>query len=164
MTKTKHRLIMTSIASHFWIVAILLSGAAVAHADSSTTEELVDRIYFSSGSAALSKDAKPALAALATLLLKDMTLKAVRIEGHADQRGKDGVNQLLSERRTRAVQNYLLAQGVPVTKTMVVSMGARRPLRAGENTVAHSRNRRVDLLLIRNQDSLTREVSTSERP
>lgn len=143
---------MTSRVLCILMLTVMATGNALAQSRDSTTEELVDRIYFSSGSAALSKDAKPALQALTTLLLKDMTLKAVRIEGHSDQRGRDSVNQSLSERRTRSVQSYLLAQGVPASKILVVNMGERRPRHAGEPPV-HSRNRRVDLFLIRNSEN-----------
>ena len=152
---------MKTTLANLLSMTVLATGVAMAEPEPSSGE-LVDRIYFSSGSAALSKDAKPALSTLATLLLKDMSLKGVRIEGHTDQRGSDGANQLLSERRTKAVQNYLLAQGVPVTKILIVNLGARRPIRGSKDTVAQSRNRRVDLLLIRKQDNLLPEASPSE--
>jgi outer membrane protein OmpA-like peptidoglycan-associated protein/outer membrane protein W len=67
------------------------------------------------------------------------------IEGHTDSVGADAYNRALSERRARAVRDYLASRGLDPQRMRVVGYGETRP--AGDNSTASGRaeNRRVVL-------------------
>ena len=69
---------------------------------------------------------------------------AVRLEGHADERGDEEYNLALGERRAGAVKRYLTDLGVPGSKIRTVSYGEAKPAVAGHNEAAWRYNRRVE--------------------
>lgn len=71
---------------------------------------------------------------------------AVRLEGHADERGSREYNIGLGERRVQAVRQILLLQGVTGTQISSVSYGEERPAVLGSDEEAWSLNRRVELI------------------
>lgn len=77
--------------------------------------------------------------------LRENTSMAVRLEGHADERGTPEYNLALAERRAIAVQRYLQVQGVSTGQLEVISYGEERPVARGTGEQNWSRNRRVEL-------------------
>jgi len=67
------------------------------------------------------------------------------LEGHADERGTREYNLALGQRRSEAVANYLIANGVKRSQLSVKSYGEERPLSLGSNDSAWSKNRRVEI-------------------
>lgn len=55
--------------------------------------------------------------------LGQTNVQSVRVEGHTDFMGSEKYNQALSERRANVVANYLVSNGVPVSKTSAVGLG-----------------------------------------
>lgn len=70
--------------------------------------------------------------------------RAIRLEGHADERGTRQYNEALGERRAQAVQAYLQSKGVN-SPIEVVSYGEEKPAVETSNEYAWSQNRRVEL-------------------
>ncbi|MGL4734057.1 MAG: peptidoglycan-associated lipoprotein Pal [Enterovibrio sp.] len=70
----------------------------------------------------------------------------VTIEGHADERGTPEYNIALGERRAKAVQMFLQAQGVPMSQLSIVSYGEERPLVLGHTEHEYQQNRRAVLV------------------
>jgi outer membrane protein OmpA-like peptidoglycan-associated protein len=71
------------------------------------------------------------------------------INGHTDSTGSEGLNQVLSENRAKAVADYLLAQGVPREQIAVVQgFGKSQPL--DPNNLA--KNRRVEVQIVGRKD------------
>ena len=70
---------------------------------------------------------------------------AVRLEGHADERGSREYNLALGERRAKAIANYLILQGIDRSRIETVSYGEERPAALGSDEESWSRNRRVEL-------------------
>jgi hypothetical protein len=54
------------------------------------------------------------------------------LEGHADIRGTDAFNQLLTERRVNSVKAYLVAQGIPEANIETIAYGKQRNLSTDE--------------------------------
>ena len=52
----------------------------------------------------------------------------ITLEGHADQRGSDAINQALSERRVASVKNFLVQQGVPENAIETKAFGKQHNL------------------------------------
>ena len=73
---------------------------------------------------------------------------AITITGHTDARGDDAYNQRLSERRARAVADYLIGAGLASERFTVEGLGKAHPLDTGGSDEAHARNRRVELGIV----------------
>jgi OOP family OmpA-OmpF porin len=79
--------------------------------------------------------------------LKSPELEGVRfrIEGHADARGSDEYNEILSERRANAVRNYLIrTHGVDPDRIVAMGKGKRELFRP--DAPAADENRRVSFV------------------
>jgi outer membrane protein OmpA-like peptidoglycan-associated protein/flagellar hook assembly protein FlgD len=76
----------------------------------------------------------------------------VLIEGHTDDIGKEEYNLDLSERRARAVHDYLVSRGIRIDRLKYVGMGETVPLYPNDSDENRRRNRRVEFMLIKQQE------------
>ena len=106
-------------------------------------------MMFDSGSARLKKDAKQLLDRIALYVTNDKTIKSLKITGHTDSIGFKYLNQLLSQRRARAVSKYLISKGVPKNKLIMSGKGEARPHVSNVSVTGRKFNRRVQVQLIR---------------
>jgi OmpA-OmpF porin, OOP family len=86
---------------------------------------------FDFDSAVLRADAGPALDDLARQLT-EADYQKIEVVGHADRIGRAEYNQQLSEKRARAVREYLAAHGIDGSKIAVSGVGSIEPLTAGD--------------------------------
>lgn len=107
-----------------------------------------DTIFFATDKSDIDAEDQQVLAAQAKWLLANPNVRA-SIEGHADERGTREYNQALGERRANAAKNYLVAQGVPEARLLVVSWGKERPVAPGSNEQAWAQNRRSVTVVVR---------------
>jgi len=105
-------------------------------------EEAGDRVFFSSGSAALGSKARTALAAQARWLNKHRGLEAT-IEGHADEPGTDEQNLILSTQRAKAVRQRLVEEGVAPARLKIVARGRMRRVAVCNEAACRAQNRRA---------------------
>jgi len=70
---------------------------------------------------------------------------AVRIEGHADERGSTDYNLSLGERRAQEVLRFLQRQGIDAGRVRTLSYGEEQPVANGSNEEAWSQNRRAEV-------------------
>ncbi len=77
--------------------------------------------------------------------LGDNTRLRVRLEGHADERGSREYNIGLGERRSQAVRQMLMIQGVSASQISTVSFGEERPASFGSSEPDYAQNRRVEI-------------------
>ncbi|BDU15803.1 OmpA family protein [Lysobacter auxotrophicus] len=85
-------------------------------------------VNFNFDKSTLRADAVSILAEAAEILKRHPELN-VEVAGHTDQCGKDGYNQKLSERRARAVYDYLTSHGVSASRLAgPIGYGESRPL------------------------------------
>lgn len=87
----------------------------------------------------------------------------VEIQGHTDSFGGDESNLLLSERRAKAVQQYLMANidDRGATEITAVGYGETVPLANNETPEGRSRNRRIDLLIRPNMEVLLQRLASN---
>lgn len=104
-------------------------------------------IYFAFDSSELNGPARNALDIVADNLKSRSYVVAVA-NGHADRTGTEAYNQALSERRAKAVADYLVSAGVPQTQLRTRAFGETRPATAGDTPEQRARNRRVEINLI----------------
>ncbi|MEM8909044.1 MAG: OmpA family protein, partial [Bacteroidota bacterium] len=111
----------------------------------------VDHIYYQLNEFQLNADAKAALSPLIDLLQKD-DKSTLRILSHTDARGSALYNRRLSERRAKAVQQYLIQQGIVAERIVAIGMGESDLLNACDDQLIcteeeHRANRRTEFEL-----------------
>lgn len=94
-----------------------------------------------------SSDLKPEAMRALDVHAKDLQSNGARVvlEGHTDERGTREYNMALGERRAKAVQRYLVLQGVSPAQLELVSYGEERPVAMGNDEQSWAQNRRVEL-------------------
>jgi peptidoglycan-associated lipoprotein len=107
-----------------------------------------DTIFFNTDQSDIDDQDRAVLTAQAKWLLANPNVRA-SIEGHADERGTREYNQALGERRANAAKNFLLTQGVPDSRLLVISWGKERPVATGSNEQAWAQNRRAVTVIVR---------------
>lgn len=114
-------------------------------------QELRDtiRVQFPFDEAVLTLEAQATLDSFVTRYRGEEVPATLEIRGHCDAKGSHAYNELLSQRRTKAVHDYLLNKGL--TKTAVAraeSFGERLPLNDNSTAEERSRNRRVEIIWV----------------
>ena len=74
--------------------------------------------------------------------------KALRIEGHCDERGTEEYNRSLGDRRALSIREKLVALGLNPEMVPTVSFGEDKPVDPGHSDAAWSKNRRGELILL----------------
>ena len=100
-----------------------------------------DRVFFATNESILTTASRDTLRKQATWLRANSEITVV-LEGHADERGTREYNLALGERRANAAKDYLMTYGVSSNRISVISYGKERPVDAGSNPLAWSKNRR----------------------
>lgn len=67
------------------------------------------------------------------------------IEGHTDSNGSDELNQILSQKRTESVKQYLVGKGIAETRLNTIGSGESKPIADNKTTLGRAKNRRVEL-------------------
>lgn len=105
-------------------------------------------LRFKTASAQLRPSSKTLLRKVAAYLRRSPNAwKMMRIEGHADKRGKIAYNMRLSEARANRVRTELVVLGLPKAKTKARGFGPNRPIDRANDLEAYALNRRVELWL-----------------
>ena len=109
-----------------------------------------DHLKFEFDKAELSAKDRELLSRIAGIMLtaQDYTIS---VNGHTDDVGSDAYNQALSERRARAVRDYLAQAGIPEEILSVTGHGKSLPLVKGSTDAARAKNRRVELAIANTQ-------------
>ena len=100
-----------------------------------------DRVFFATNETVLTTASRETLRTQASWLRKNSSINVV-LEGHADERGTREYNLALGERRANAAKDYLMTYGISSDRISVLSYGKERPVDAGSNPLAWSKNRR----------------------
>ena len=105
---------------------------------------LPDKVYFEFDNFDLGDDAMDTLEQYIRFAKR---AKAIRLEGHCDERGTREYNLALGEKRAQSVKEFLIVNGISSSKIDVVSYGEERPDRLGSSESAYKANRRVEISL-----------------
>jgi outer membrane protein OmpA-like peptidoglycan-associated protein len=104
-------------------------------------------VNFDFDKATIRPDARPVLDEAARVLKEEHGVD-ISVEGHTDSVGTDAYNQGLSERRARAVADYLATEGIARSRMRTVGYGESRPVASNETADGRAQNRRVELKII----------------
>lgn len=112
--------------------------------DDPSAGELGMVIYFDFDSSEVRPQDQELVSRHAVQISDDVGVR-VRLEGHADERGSREYNIGLGERRSQAVRQMLLIQGVSTSQLSTVSFGEERPASFGSSESDYAQNRRVEI-------------------
>lgn len=107
-------------------------------------------VFFTQNSIEIPLYANEMLASAAALMKSNPGTAAV-IEGHTDSVGDPGYNRLVSENRAAAVRNFLVGQGIALSRLSVAGYGSDKPLESNSTAEGRSKNRRVVIRLVQGQ-------------
>jgi len=82
----------------------------------------------------------------AVKVMKENPSLRVSVEGHTDSIGSDAYNQRLSERRAKAVRDYMVEQGIDPSRIMAHGWGEAKPVATNETEDGRAQNRRVEII------------------
>ena len=103
-------------------------------------------VLFDPGKYTLKPNTKIALAKIAGILQTSPGLK-LQIEGYTDSVGSDELNQKLSEARARAVEDFLVSQGLSMDNITAAGYGKQNPVADNSTPQGRAQNRRVQLVV-----------------
>ncbi len=110
---------------------------------------LDERVLFAFGRARVRSSGRAVLHAIGDAWRAHPEWKRIRIEGHADVRGTDELNQALSERRADHTRRVLLELGFESERIEAVGFGRARPRIDARSETQHVLNRRVEFVIER---------------
>jgi outer membrane protein OmpA-like peptidoglycan-associated protein/Tol biopolymer transport system component len=111
------------------------------------TKEVLENIFFDSGSAVLRKESDIELKKLKELLQKNVSLK-VEISGHTDDIGNELTNKELSKKRAMAVVEFLKIEGISAERILPIGYGEAQPKVKNDSDANRQLNRRIELKIL----------------
>jgi outer membrane protein OmpA-like peptidoglycan-associated protein len=106
-----------------------------------------NNINFDTNRATLTPAAEKEIARIAAYMKDNPSFK-VELEGYTDPRGTQRHNMALSTRRAKAVQDALVAAGIPKDRIAVAAYGELKPTCAEKNAVCWKESRRVEAVVL----------------
>jgi chemotaxis protein MotB len=124
---------------------------------------LTDKVLFASGSAQLEPPSTGLLTTLGRLLALEVRHPIV-VEGHTDNRpissAQFPTNWELSTSRATQVVRYFIRQRVAPSRLQAAGLAAQRPIASNSNDFGRSRNRRVEIVLVRQNSDPSTSTTT----
>jgi outer membrane protein OmpA-like peptidoglycan-associated protein len=125
---------------------------------------VVDGAAFPAGMTALTPAARQAIDAVVQQA-PELREQQVVVVGHTDSKGSEQANYGLGQQRAAVVARYLLdAHGLAPGRVRVSSAGATQPVGNNATATGRQQNRRVELLVYRDQAQVTLEMRQSQLP
>ena len=105
-------------------------------------------VYFDFDQSNVKAEELPKLETVASRMRDSFGGKALRIEGHCDERGTEEYNRALGERRALSVREHLIRLGMDPRLVQTVSFGEDIPADPSRNNDAYAKNRRGKIILL----------------
>lgn len=114
-------------------------------------EEILKKAFsnleFETGKDIIKQGSLSSLDELAELMKKKSSWK-LKLSGHTDNQGNAAANLKLSERRAKAVKNYLVKKGIDDSRFKVEWFGHKKPIADNKTPEGRQKNRRVEMLIV----------------
>ena len=108
---------------------------------------VLKNIFFDLDKATLRPESTAELNRLIKLMADVPTLK-IELSGHTDSQGSDTYNQTLSEKRAKAVVDYLTNAGVSASRLVSAGYGETQPISTNETKEGRQLNRRTEFKVL----------------
>ena len=143
--------------SHHWVplheISSKMPVAVIASEDANGLDAVKvtfdSGILFATNSSTLNASSQNTIKQIAQVLKNNSDVD-VAIFGHTDSTGSDAINNPLSEKRAKAVENSLKTQGVTNIKT-VEGQGSTNPVADNSTAEGRKQNRRVEVYMYASQ-------------
>ncbi len=109
----------------------------------------LDKVIFEQGKSDLTSESFEELDKLAEMLNSNPSME-IQLEGHTDFRGDERKNLKLSERRVKAVKDYLVKKGIAQRRIKTKAFGGTQPLTRADDAESRRKNRRVEVRILSN--------------
>jgi OmpA-OmpF porin, OOP family len=83
-------------------------------------------------------------------LLNDNPAMEIELSAHTDSRGSDDYNFKLSDARAKSVLNYIVSQGIPISRLTSKGYGELKPVATNDTDEGRQENRRVEFTITKN--------------
>lgn len=110
--------------------------------------EIKEKIQFAFNAAEILPASDGLLGEVASALKEHAEIKKLAIHGHTDSDGENAYNQELSERRAKAVLNWLKSHGVDGSRLESKGFGESKPIADNNTPEGKEQNRRVEFLIV----------------
>ncbi len=110
--------------------------------------EIDEKIQFQLDSDEIKSESFGLLDEVVAELKEHVEIKKLEIIGHTDSDGAEDYNQKLSERRAKAVLEYLVKKGIDAGRLSSKGMGESKPIADNETAAGKEKNRRVEFLIV----------------
>lgn len=121
--------------------------ARMAELQALALDQLQLQVMFHTGSDVLTEQGRAQVESLAQFLVKNPTL-AIQLNGHADPRGTDEYNNVLSHYRAVSVQQVLESTGIEPGRIAVSAFGSGQSNARRGDLEAYALERRVDITIV----------------
>jgi len=111
-------------------------------------------VFFKTDKAKLLPQGEQQITEFVDLIQEYDDSRSILVEGHTDNRGRKAYNQRLSKRRAETVQNALITKGIEPNRLIIKGFGEKEPLTTNATKNGRQQNRRVEIILLKNQDTL----------
>lgn len=105
---------------------------------------MAEAVLFDVNSASLKPGAKDNLLQMADVMVRYPD-DDILVKGHTDTTGSEEYNQKLSERRAKAVKNFLILKGVSARQVSAIGFGETMPIASNDTAEGRQKNRRVEI-------------------
>ena len=106
-----------------------------------------ENLEFETGKDIIKQVSIPSLTELAEVLVKKSDWR-LQIAGHTDNVGNDQNNMVLSKKRSEAVRNFMVSQGIDSERLSVLYFGETQPIGDNNTPEGRQKNRRVEMTII----------------
>ena len=110
-------------------------------------------INFATNKSDLTSVAKSNLDKVSKILIEFPDTK-ISIQGHTDNTGKEEYNLTLSKKRAESVTNYLVSKGIAKNRLSTEAMGETNPRFDNNTADGRSKNRRVEMAIVANDQMI----------
>lgn len=110
--------------------------------------EINEKVQFELDKANILEASHSLLNEVTAVLAQHTEIKKVEIQGHTDSDGSDSYNQDLSDRRAKAVMQYLSGHGIDAARLSAKGYGESKPIASNDTADGKEQNRRVEFLIV----------------
>ncbi|MBL7817245.1 MAG: PD40 domain-containing protein [Saprospiraceae bacterium] len=135
-------------------VPILAQNSTNTEGRDATTPKVEDKpiilknVFFETGKADLKSESLVELNKLKLLLQENPTMR-IEVRGHTDNVGADADNQTLSEKRAKAVRDFLVNNGISADRLSYKGLGETQPIDTNDTEGGRAANRRTEFVILK---------------
>lgn len=108
---------------------------------------VLPNVFFATDSFKLKSNSFAELEKLVRFMIVNKDLK-IEISGHTDNTGNEIHNKTLSEKRAKAIFDYLVSKGIPSSRMKYAGYASTKPIASNDTEVGRALNRRTEIKII----------------